>query len=462
MIPLTIAEVQSAVRAALLQGSQSCQVMAVSTDSRSVPPGALFFALKGERFDGHDFASEAVAKGAVGVVVARPVSGLPKEAAALLVPDVRAALGDLARYVREKAGVFVVGVTGSTGKTSTKDILAALLGVRYRVHATTGNLNNEIGVPLTLLGLSPGHEVAVIEMAMRGPGEIAALARIARPNAAVITNVGETHLERLGSVAAIAAAKGEILDYVPPEGFAVLHVESPYILEQAKRCRGRVIFFGTTEKAAVRLLEYRPVDGAGCFKVAAAGEVEEYFLPFPGQHTALNAVAAIAVARELGLCPEEIRTGLKHVKLSAMRLEIKECGSLKILNDAYNANPASMRAALQVLAEIGRGKRRVAVLGDMLELGTRALEAHREVGAAAATVADVVVAVGELARGIAEGAVAGGLPPARVISCPDVAAAVEALARILYGGEVVLVKASRGMRLERVVEALCAAREAGQ
>ncbi|RPF46784.1 UDP-N-acetylmuramoyl-tripeptide--D-alanyl-D-alanine ligase [Thermodesulfitimonas autotrophica] len=462
MIPVTVAELAAALNASLLQGEPNRRVAAVTTDSRQVPPGAVFFALKGERYDGHDFVPDAVAKGAAGVVVSRPVAALPGETVVLLVPNVLAALGAFARYVRRQAGVLVIGVTGSTGKTSTKDIIAAVLGVRYRVCATQGNLNNEIGVPLTLLSLSPGDEVAVVEMAMRGAGEIAALARIAAPDAAVITNIGETHLERLGSVAAIAAAKGEILDYIPAAGFAVLHAESPYIFEQAKRCRGRVIFFGTSGAATIRLTDYGPVGGGGRFAVAAGGLVTEYFIPLPGYHSALNAVAAIGVARELGLGPEEIQQGLERVRLTGMRLEIRECGTLLVINDAYNANPASMRAALGVLKEVGKKRRRVAVLGDMLELGSRAAAAHREIGAAAAAVADVVVAVGELAQGIAEGALAAGLSPRQVVTCPDAAAAVAVLKELLRGDEAVLVKASRGMRLERVAEALCTGGEAAQ
>lgn len=456
MLLLKVEEVAKALGASLKQGDPGKEVVAVTTDSRNVAPGALFFALRGERYDGHDFVNDALAKGAAGAVVSRMVSLEFPEAPILLVPDVLAALGELAGYVRRKTGVFVVGITGSTGKTSTKDMIASVLGVRYQVLSTRGNLNNEIGVPLTLLGLEPRHRVAVVEMAMRGAGEIAALARISSPNAAVITNIGETHLERLGSVRAIAQAKGEILDYIPPEGFAVLHEESPFMRDQAKRCRGRVIFFGAGSNATVRLVGYSPTNGGCKFRVLADGSEEDYFLPAPGYHNALNALAAITVAREMGLNPADIREGLRCVRLSEMRLEIKKCGSLTVINDAYNANPASMRAALAVLREVAGSRRRVAVLGDMLELGQRARDAHREVGAGAAESADTIVAVGDLARGIVGGAVAAGLPPEQAVTCPDAEAAVAVLKEILRGDEVVLVKASRGMHLEKVVEALCA------
>lgn len=455
MLPVTIAEVAKVIDAALIQGDPARMVTAVVTDSRNAAGGDLFFALQGDRFDGHEFVSEAVARGAVGAVVSRTLPSLSAGAAVLMVPDVPAALGKLAGYVRKRSGVFLIGVTGSTGKTSTKDILSAILGARFRVLATRGNLNNEIGVPLTLLDICPGHEVAVVEMAMRAPGEIAALARITCPNAAVITNIGETHLERLGSIRAIANAKGEVLEFIPAEGFAVLHAESPFIHDQVGRCKGRVLFFGTGGGAAVQLVNYTPENEGSRFRVAVEGAEEEYFLPVPGYHNAINALAAIAVAREMGLCPDEIREGLRRVELSGMRLEIKRCGSLTVINDSYNASPASMRAALSVLQEVARGRRRVAVLGDMLELGERTGGAHREVGEAAAGSADFVVAVGESAKDIAAGAVAAGLPVDRVIACPDAARAAEFLTGMALSEAVVLVKASRGIHLETVVEALC-------
>jgi UDP-N-acetylmuramoyl-tripeptide--D-alanyl-D-alanine ligase len=452
-------EVAAALGAPLRQGNPEQKVTKVSTDSRNAAPGALFFALAGEKYDGHLFVDDALAGGAVGAVVSASMPVEIPGAPIIAVPDVLAALGGLARYVRRKAGVFLVGVTGSTGKTSTKDMINAVLGVRYRVLATQGNLNNEVGVPLTLLGLEPHHQVAVIEMAMRGTGEIAALARIASPDAAVITNIGETHRERLGSIRAIARAKGEILDYVPPEGFAVLHNESPFIREEAGRCRGRVVFFGTGWGADLRLSDYAPVGGGSRFLVHPGGG-EDYYVSAPGRHNALNALAAIAVARELGMAPEEIRQGLRQVRLSGMRLEIRKCGSLTVINDAYNANPASMLAAFTVLNEVAENRPRVGILGDMLELGERTAEAHLDVGKAAAGSMDVLVAVGNLAQGIVEGAVAAGFPRDKTYTCDDVSMVGPILNKVLRGNEVVLLKASRGMRLEAVMDVLCAGGEA--
>jgi UDP-N-acetylmuramoyl-tripeptide--D-alanyl-D-alanine ligase len=455
LFSLTVGEVAAALGAPLGQGNPEQEVKAVSTDSRNPSPGALFFALAGEKYDGHLFVNDALTGGAVGVVVSQDIPVEMPGASVIKVPDVLAALGCLAGYVRRKANVFVLGVTGSTGKTTTKDIISAVLGVRNRVLATQGNLNNEIGVPLTLLGLEPHHRVAVVEMAMRGPGEIGALARIASPNAAVITNIGETHLERLGSVQAIARAKGEILDYVPAEGFAVLHNESPFIREEARRCRGRVVFYGTGEGAALRLTDYTPVEGGSRFKVRPDDRGGDYYLPIHGLHNAINAVAAIAVARELGMSPADIRQGLRQVRLSGMRLEIKQCGSLTVINDAYNANPASMLAAFAVLNEVAENRRRVGVLGNMLELGERTAEAHRDVGRAAAGCMDALIAVGDMAQGIIEGAIAAGFPAGNTFTCHDSSTVGPVLKQILRGNEVLLVKASRGMHLETVVDALC-------
>ncbi|MEW5761638.1 MAG: UDP-N-acetylmuramoyl-tripeptide--D-alanyl-D-alanine ligase [Bacillota bacterium] len=460
MMDLDLENVARVTGGRLLRGNPRTGVRRVATDTRTLVPGDLFFALRGERYDGHEFVAQAAARGAVGVVVHTPPANLPQTVALIEVADTLAALQSLARYNRERSGVRLIAVTGSTGKTTTKDLTAAVLAARYRVLATRGNLNNEIGVPLTLLELEAHHQVAVCELAMRGPGEIDALCRLVLPNAGVITNIGETHLELLGSVASIAQAKGELLEHIPPDGFAVLHLDSPYMRAQARRCRGRVIFFGEEEGADIRLLAYHPADAGAVFEACVHGREMRFTLPVPGRHNAVNALAAVGVGLEMGLDPAAIARGLLTARLSPMRLNIQRCGSLTVIDDAYNASPASVQAALDVLQEVGRDSDRVAVLGNMLELGVRAREGHREVGAACAAAGlKLLVTVGELAQEIAHGAQEAGMPASAVHACADNPEAIQLLARLLTGREVVLVKGSRGARMEEIVAALRATGE---
>ncbi len=452
MKAVAIGKIAEVAGGRIIQGDPGTILHSVSTDTRKIKKGDLFFALSGEHYDAHDFLAEAAAAGAGGLVISRPVS-LPPEIPVLLVDDTLAALQALAAYNRDRFRGPVVGITGSTGKTTTKDMVAAVLGVRLRTLKTEGNLNNEIGLPLTLLDLDDSFEAAVVEMAMRGPGEIAALSRIARPEGAVITTINETHLERLGTVGNIAAAKGELLEHVSPEGFALLNMESPFIKREAKRCRGKVIFYGMDEPADLVARDLRPEREGISFNAVFQGESHGFYLPLPGRHNVLNALAAIGVGRELGLTMEEIAAGLATVALSGMRLEILEAGGLTIINDAYNASPASTRAALEVLKDMSGGHRRaIAVLGDMLELGPRALEIHREVGKKAGGQGlDYLVTVGNLAAAAAEGAVQAGMARDRVFPCTEHAGALNILKDLLLNGDVVLVKGSRGMKMETIV-----------
>ncbi|MGQ9558849.1 MAG: UDP-N-acetylmuramoyl-tripeptide--D-alanyl-D-alanine ligase [Desulfurispora sp.] len=425
----------------------------VSTDSRRVAPGQAFFALAGQNFDGHQFAGQAREKGAALLVLARPVPGLPDDSVVLLVPGVLAALQALARARRERWNRPLVAVTGSTGKTSTKDLLAAALAGRGRVLKTSGNYNNELGVPLTLLQLAPEHDMAVLEMAMRGRGEIAALCRVARPDAGIITNAGQAHIERLGSPQAVARAKAELLEHIPEKGFALVHGDSPHLPELAGLCPGRVYFFGQSPHCHFRLLHWQSAEEGSRFTLTTPQGEQSYSIPLPGLHQVVNALAAVAVAGLLGLSPEEIQAGLARASLSAMRQEIVEKSGIKFINDAYNANPASMRAALEALPLYSGGRRRVAVLGDMLELGAFSEAAHREIGRLAAQCGlDRLVAVGQAVAHLAEAAVQAGLPAARVVHFPSLEAACAHLTGLLKAGDCVLLKGSRGMRLERVLE----------
>jgi len=454
MKPFTLKEIAVVTGGEIIQGDSGVVLSSVSTDSRTIKKGDLFFALSGERYDAHSFIRQATAAGAGGLVVSRRADW-PPGVPVLLAGDTLAALQALAAANRRRCGAKVIGITGSTGKTTTKDLVAGVLSTRLRTFKTRGNFNNEIGLPLTLLDMDGQCEVAVVEMAMRGPGEIDGLSRIARPDGAVITNIGETHLELLGSVSNIAAAKGEILEHIPPDGFALLHAESPFIRREAGRCRGRVVFFGLSESAGIRAENIRPEGGGSRFDAVVNGERYEYYIPVPGRHNVVNALAAIGVGLEMGLAAGEIAAGLATATLTGMRLEISEAGGLTVINDAYNASPASVGAALQVLTGTAGGRRRVAVLGNMLELGPRSTGGHREVGETAAKLGvDYLVAVGDLAAGIAGGALSAGLPAERIFHCEDNEGAAKVLGGLLLEGDVVLVKGSRGMKMEQIVQRL--------
>ncbi|GBF34459.1 UDP-N-acetylmuramoylalanyl-D-glutamyl-2,6-diaminopimelate--D-alanyl-D-alanine ligase [Desulfocucumis palustris] len=455
MLPLSLDNIAGVIGAEVRGGNGTGLVAAVSTDSRKLNKGELFFALSGENFDGHNFVQAAFLAGAAGAVVEREVPGLPGGVPCLLVRDSLAALQDLARHNREKSGVPVIGVTGSSGKTSTRDLIHSVLSTKYKTLKTEGNFNNEIGLPLTLLQISGEHRAAVVEMAMRGPGEIDRLCHIALPGAGVITNIGEAHLERLGSVENIARAKGELLDHIPPAGFAVLHGDSPHIREQAKRCRGSVLFFGEGKDMDFYPREVRPEGSGNRFLAATPRGDMEFFVPLPGRHNVINALAAVAVGQKMELNGEQIARGLESAALTAMRLEILDAGGVKIINDTYNANPFSMKAALQVLAEIPVKGRRIAVLADMLELGDRAQEAHREIGEAAAAMGvDYLLTVGELSGHINRGGLAAGLQKDRTLHFNYSGDALICLKGILRPGDAVLVKGSRSMRMEEIVRGL--------
>lgn len=456
MYPLDISQIAGAISAEVASRGGQGVFRTVCTDSRAGKLGGLFFALRGERFDGHDFVEKAIQSGARGVVLDRRMEGLPRDTTVFIVKDTLEALHDLARFNRRQAAVPVVGVTGSSGKTSTKDLIYSVLSTRFNTLKTEGNLNNEVGLPLTLLRLEEGHQAAVVEMAMRGIGEIDLLGRTALPDGAVITNIGEAHFELLGSVDNIARAKGEILDHIPEQGFAVLYGESPYMRREALRCRGRVIFYGEDPRFDVYVRDITPKAGGNRFTAVLHGRAEEFFVPLPGRHNVVNSLAAIAVGLELGLTAGEIRDGLSCANLTAMRLEITQLNGIKIINDSYNANPASTRAAVQVLAEAaGEKSRKIAVLGDMLELGEKSESSHREVGRAVREAGvDLLAAVGERAKYIGLGAEEAGLPSGRIRYYMSAREAARSLKKYFIPGDVVLVKGSRGMKMEEFVLAL--------
>jgi UDP-N-acetylmuramoyl-tripeptide--D-alanyl-D-alanine ligase len=452
----TAAEIAKAVSGELVQGSPETVFDCVSTDTRQIKDGDLFIALIGEKFDAHDFADQAVDSKAGGLVVSKRVDIDAWNGPIILVRDTLQAFQDLARFNRQNFAGLVVGVTGSNGKTTTKDLIASVLEQKFTTLKTQGNFNNEIGLPLTLLQLDDNYQAAVLEMGMRGLGEIDLLASIALPDGAVIINIGETHVERLGSVANIAKAKGEILDYIDEKGFAVLNGDDIMVRQQSGRCKGRIEFYGTGGAVRILAKNIKAKDGRGVgFWINTRLGEAEISLSIPGRHNVLNALAAVGVGIEAGLTLEEIKKGLESVKLISMRLEIIEGKGLTIINDSYNANPASVKAALHILGDIGVNRRKVAVLGEMYELGQRTVDGHREVGEeAAAGKVDILVTVGRLAEDIALGAIMTDNPPSEVVSVTTNAEAKKYLAKLIQSGDVVLVKGSRGMKMEEIVQGL--------
>lgn len=448
---LTMDEVARATGGAL-EGAGGTALTGVSIDSRTIRAGELFVAISGPRFDGHDFVADAVAGGAAGVVVHRDLP--PVGAPLVRVADTTAALGALAAHVRAQADAPIVAITGSAGKTTTKEMTAWLLAARGEVLKTEGNLNNQYGLPLSLLRLRPQHTAAVLELGMSAPGELRALSALARPDVAVITMVAPVHLEFFDSVDAIAAAKAEILEGLPEGGVAVLNGDDPRLRRIGQAHRGRVVWFGKDRACDVSAENWRGTVNGMRFDLRLAGRTLDVALPLAGPHFMMNFLAAAAVAHWLGIAPETIAERALSLKPAARRGEVARLGSgITLLDDSYNSNPAAVEAAVGALALAARG-RRVAFLGDMLELGPGGPELHRQTGAAVAGRLDVMVAAGELGREFLEGARRAGLPDTALHAFPDSAAAAQAAPAIVRAGDAVLVKGSRGVRMEKVVEAL--------
>ena len=459
---LSAAAIARACGGRVVSGPGQRPIRGVSTDSRTVRPDELFVALRGQRLDGHAFVFQALQAGAAAVLVeqARAAEVPAGPWAVIAVPDTLAALQQLAAGYRRQLAARVVAVTGSVGKTTTKEMVAAILARRFRVARAPASYNNEVGVPLSVLAAEPESQVLVLELAMRGPGQIGQLAALAEPDVGIITNVGESHLELLGSREAIAHAKGELLEHLRPGGTAVLNGDDPRVMAQAGRAGSgrRVLTFGQGEAVDVRV-EQLAGGGLGgtAFRLRTPWGEADCRLGLPGRHLALNAAAAAAAALVVGASLQDVAEGLAGFVGGPMRLQVVRRGDTVILHDAYNASPTSMRAALETLAEVRAQQRAraVAVLGDMRELGSVAAEAHREMGQLAARCGvELLVAVGSLAAELAQGALAGGLRAEQVVQVPDAEQAARVARERVQPGDVVLVKASRAVGLERVVEAL--------
>jgi UDP-N-acetylmuramoyl-tripeptide--D-alanyl-D-alanine ligase len=453
---LTLADVLAATGGALVTAAAGEVALAsVSIDSRTVEAGALFVAIKGPRFDGHDFLAEAASRGAAGAVVHRD-SDAPAGFPRVRVADTTKALSDLARHVRREADLPVVGVTGSVGKTTTKDMTAGCLSTRGPVLKTEGNLNNQYGLPLTLLRLRPGHTAAVLEMGMSAPGELRSLSRLAEPDVATITRIAPVHLEFFPSLGAIAEAKAEILEGLRPGGAAVLNADDPRVVAIGDRFTGRKVWFGRDRGNDVSAEGWRGTAFGMRFGLRVGGRAVEVAMPLAGPHFVTSFLAAAAAAHVLGIAPEAMAEAATGFRPAPHRGEVRRLGEdVVLLDDCYNSSPEALEAAVVALS-LAPGRRHVAVLGDMLELGPTGPMLHHAAGQSLAGRVDVVVGVGALASEIVEGAREAGIqaPSLHHFAAADEAAA--AVDSFLRPSDAVLVKGSRGVRLEAVVDAVVA------
>lgn len=440
-----------------LCGAAAGTVSGVSTDSRTVAAGELFVPLRGERFDGHDYIAAAAARG-VRIVVAEEqwlaTNSLPTGVVAVVVADTLRALGDLASFHRRRFAAPVVAVTGSNGKTTTKEMLAAILSRTGPGLKTSGNLNNLIGLPQMLLQLRADHRWAVLEMGMSAFGEIDRLAEIARPELGIITNAFPAHLETLGSVEGVARAKGELFLRLPPGGSAIFNADDPLIVACPSPEGVRRFSFGLHHAdVTAEALDSLGRDGQRFTLRLPNGTVPVKLRAF-GRHNVANALAAAAAAYLLDVPPEEIARGLEDFTPYARRFNLEEIGDIVLIDDSYNANPASMAAALTTVRELRDKRSTVAVLGDMLELGEGTEEAHRQLGRLAATCVNRLYVLGAMAKIVAAGALEGGMEEGAVIVAADHDEILDDLRRTVAAGDFILVKGSRGMVMDRIAEGI--------
>ena len=455
-------EIAKAVNGRLIRGDGSAHAAGASTDTRTLRAGELFIALKGPNFDGAEFLAQAVEKKAAGVVVEQGTDALDWDSIFIIeVADTLRALGDLARAHRSRFDIPVVGVTGSNGKTTTKEMIAAALSTSGEVCKSEGNLNNLVGLPRQVLRLDEEHASAVFEMGMSEAGEIRRLAEIARPQVAVITNVGPAHIEGLGSVEAVRDAKGEILEAMPPGGVAVLSNEDAHcrvLAERYEAMGGRVIHFGFSPQSEFWADGIHISADGTRFTLRCPDGESEVRIKALGRHNVLNALAAAACASALGVALDEIAAGLSRAVLPEMRLQAREIpgrAGVHLLDDSYNANPGSVSQALETASALRGDGRLISVLGDMAELGPAAESAHREVGRnTAACGVDLFVGVGPLMRLASDEARRAGMDGARLMNFDTPEEAASSLAGVLLSGDWVLVKGSRSMMMERVVKGL--------
>ena len=451
MNKLSIFQIAEFASASVSGGDGNVSIDKISTDSRTLKRGELFVALRGENFDGHKFVEAAVKTGAVGAIVDLGWKGkVPDNFTVIRVEDTLQAYQTVAANYRKSLPIRVLAITGSNGKTSTKDFTAAVLGRRFRVTKTQGNFNNHVGLPRTMLEATSQDEVAVWEIGMNHPGEVAALAKIAAPDAALITNIGIAHIEFMGSREAIAAEKGALAEAIGPQGSIILNADDPFSKNIATRTHAKIIFAGTTA-GTIRAGEITQSAHGSDFTILEGAHRCRAQLPVPGLHMVQNAMLAVAAGRLFGLSLEEAAAGLVAAPLAKARLQIRQINGVQFIDDSYNANPDSMKAALRTLVELDADGKRIAVLGEMRELGKESARGHREVGETAAELGvDQLIAIGDMGAAIAEAAQEAGLEKTAAVG--SISEAAEMLTEITAPGDLVLIKGSRTARTERVLE----------
>ena len=450
MVRITVKDILGATGGRLASGKASPAVPSFSTDTRSIIPGGVFIALKGKNFDGHDFLEQAFDKGAAGAIVERaPDPGASrKEKNIVVVDDCLEAMGRIASEIRKRVDVPVVCITGTNGKTTTKEILAHILASRYKVLKSRKSFNNIIGLSLTLFDLEPSYEAVVLEVGTNHPGEIRRLAAIADPHMAIITNIGDGHLEFLGDRHGVFVEKTSLLDTLPDPGMAFLNGDDELLARVSNRGLARK-FFGCGERCDLRITDITKKAGGCGFSLNG----HAYHVPLEGTHNVYNAAAAIAVAGYFGLTPQEINESLARIALPGMRLEKVKVDNITFMNDSYNANPGSFECALKVLQENETAGKRWVVAGDMLELGVRTAEFHRMLGRSIAEKGiDFLITMGPNARHVIDGALGSGMGRDRVVRAETHQAAAEMIRRSAAADTVVLLKGSRSARMEEVLK----------
>lgn len=455
MIELTIEEAAKTINAQSVESVFNLRQKPfppVSIDSRTIQAGQCFIAIKGDRFDGHDFIEEALEKGATIIIHSRAIEGRPNQTF-LQVDDTTAALQLLAHYARQKWGNPLVAITGSTGKTTTKEFTAILLSQKFRIFKSQGNLNNDIGVPLSLLELTREHELAVLELGMNHPGEVRRLGQICAPDSALITNVAPVHLEFFPNLDAIAAAKAEILESLPSDGAFFFNADDERVTRLAASYSGKKVSFGVDGKAdlAITRFNFNSLEKMD-FEMEAFGQTFSATVPFVGKHFLYNVAAASAIAFSFGLNQNEVLTGIAQLRPMLMRGRVFKADDITIWDDSYNSNPQALASVLETVGRLNGYRRKILALGEMLELGPSAPELHRQMGApVAASGADLLVTVGRNAAHIGEGT-REQAARLRIVHFEDSAQAADFISGEIQNGDFLLVKGSRAIRMDRIIE----------